>query len=231
MSETSELVTQIRARLAAAGSPQRAVQQQAYLKSTMPCHGVANPTVRAIVRGVLAEHPDLTREQWVEVIKTCWAQATHREECLAAIEVADARRKWAGTDLMGQYAHMARTGAWWDLVDPLASHLVGDVLRAHPEQAATIREWAVANDPWLRRVAILAQLGFGRDTDTELLRDVIVANLFDTEFGTGFFIRKAIGWALRTHARVDPAWVQAFVAEHDARLSTLSKREALKHLD
>lgn len=105
------------------------------------------------------------------------------------------------------------------------------MLRAHPEQAATIREWAVANDPWLRRVAILAQLGFGRDTDTELLRDVIVANLFDTEFGTGFFIRKAIGWALRTHARVDPAWVQAFVAEHDARLSTLSKREALKHLD
>ena len=46
---------------------------------------------------------------------------------------------------------MARTGAWWDLVDPLASHLVGDVLRAEPEQASRIRAWANADDPWLRR--------------------------------------------------------------------------------
>lgn len=37
-------------------------------------------------------------------------------------------------------------------------------------------------------------------------------------------------WALRQHARVDPEWVRAFVAEHEPRLSGLSRREAVKHL-
>jgi 3-methyladenine DNA glycosylase AlkD len=43
-----------------------------------------------------------------------------------------------------------------------------------------------------------------------------------------FFVRKAIGWALREYARVEPAWVIAFVDSHP--LSPLSRREALKHL-
>jgi 3-methyladenine DNA glycosylase AlkD len=52
----------------------------------------------------------------------------------------------------------------------------------------------------------------------------------DSLHGREFFVRKALGWALRQHARVDPDWVHAFVAEHEARLSGLSRREALKHL-
>lgn len=231
MDTAADLVQGIRTELAAAADRVRAVGQQAYLKSTMPCHGVPNPTVRMIVRAALRERPELTRDEWKVAIGLLWDTATHREESLAAIEVADAKRSWAGPDLMDRYEQMAVTGAWWDLVDPLASHLVGDVLRADPEQAERVRAWAVADDPWLRRVAILAQLKFGRETDTELLSDVIEANLFDTRFGTGFFIRKAIGWALREYARTDPAWVRAFIAEHSEGLSTLSRREALKHLE
>lgn len=230
MGAAQELIVAIRAGLAAAGNPERAAQQQAYLKSTMPCHGVPNPTVRMIVRNALAQQPELTREQWVAAIAGLWRGADHREECLAAIEVADARRAWAAGDLLDLYQEMAVTGAWWDLVDPLASHLVGDVLRREPDQADRIRDWARADDPWLRRVAILSQLRFGRQTDTELLAEVIGANFFDSKFGTGFFIRKAIGWALREYGRTDADWVRDFVAAHSADLSTLSRREALKHL-
>ncbi len=43
-----------------------------------------------------------------------------------------------------------------------------------------------------------------------------------------FFIRKAIGWALREAAHVGPGRVRQYVADHE--LSPLSRREALKHL-
>ena len=49
-------------------------------------------------------------------------------------------------------------------------------------------------------------------------------------YGREFFIRKGIGWALRDHARTDPAWVLAFVDAHGDHLSGLSRREALRHL-
>ena len=70
----------------------------------------------------------------------------------------------------------------------------------------------------------------GAGTDLALLSEVVEANLEGSRFESQFFVRKAIGWALRQHARVDPDWVLAFVAGHGDRLSGLSRREALKHV-
>jgi 3-methyladenine DNA glycosylase AlkD len=88
-----------------------------------------------------------------------------------------------------------------------------------------MRTWSTDTDRWRRRVSIICQLGSKDATDLELLRDTIEANISDQDF----FLRKAIGWALRQHARVDAAWVRAFVDSHP-ELSPLSRREALKHL-
>ncbi len=93
-----------------------------------------------------------------------------------------------------------------------------------------VRQWAVDDDLWLRRTAMICQLHRKDDTDVDLLREVLEANLEDSRYGREFFVRKALGWALRQHARVDPDWVRAFVAEHEDDLSGLSRREALKHL-
>lgn len=57
-----------------------------------------------------------------------------------------------------------------------------------------------------------------------MLAATIEPNLADGEF----FLRKAIGWALREYARVDPDWVRAYADGHE--LSPLSRREALKRL-
>ena len=68
-----------------------------------------------------------------------------------------------------------------------------------------IRQWSTDPDRWLRRSSIICQLGFKDRTDVDLLAEVITANLADREF----FVRKAIGWALRQYARTDPDWVRA----------------------
>jgi 3-methyladenine DNA glycosylase AlkD len=118
------------------------------------------------------------------------------------------------------------TGAWWDLVDEL-TRPVGAVLRAvGPPAASVVRAWSTDDDLWLRRAAILCQLGARAGTDRVLLADCIAPNLADREF----FIRKAIGWALRDLARTDPVWVAAYVRAAGDRLSPLSRREATKHL-
>ncbi|MEO0326451.1 MAG: DNA alkylation repair protein, partial [Myxococcota bacterium] len=85
--------------------------------------------------------------------------------------------------------------------------------------------WMRAEDRWLRRSAILAQLRAKERTDPALLTASIEAAMHDRDF----FLRKAIGWALRQYARTDPGWVRAFVDARPA-LSPLSRREALKHL-
>ncbi|HSJ20815.1 MAG TPA: DNA alkylation repair protein, partial [Nocardioidaceae bacterium] len=104
-------------------------------------------------------------------------------------------------------------------------------LRADPAAVTpVIRGWARDEDLWLRRTAVLAQLKSKADTDTALLDEVLVANLEGSRHGRDFFIRKAVGWALREYARTDPAWVRSFVDAHAGELSGLTRREALKHV-
>jgi len=92
--------------------------------------------------------------------------------------------------------------------------------------ASAMREWANGNDMWLRRSSIICQLPAKAQTDLALLYDCIGPSLDSPEF----FLRKAIGWALRQYARTDPAEVARYVAENEARLSPLSRREALRHI-
>jgi 3-methyladenine DNA glycosylase AlkD len=129
--------------------------------------------------------------------------------------------------MLSIYEELIVTGAWWDYVDTVGGHLIGDLLRAHPtEMATTMRAWSGDPSLWKRRTSIICQLDSGAATDETLLFDCITPNLPDREF----FIRKAIGWALRQYARVAPDAVRRYVAEHAAEMSALSRREAMKHL-
>ena len=127
---------------------------------------------------------------------------------------------------MPMLEEMVVTGAWWDLVDELAG-VIGDVLRRYPKPMRPLmRRWSTDSNMWKRRVSIICQLKFKRETDLELLYANIEPNLGDRDF----FIRKAIGWALRQYAWTDPAEVARYVHANEARLSGLSKREALKNI-
>ena len=119
-------------------------------------------------------------------------------------------------------------GAWWDFVDSLAIHLVGQVLLNQCDVTTPkVTAWIDDPDMWLRRSAVIGQIGHKDATDTDLLFGACEQRRHETEF----FIRKAIGWALRDYAKTDPAAVVAFVTKHRSGLSGLSFREATKHLD
>ena len=147
----------------------------------------------------------------------------------AALALARHRRAlaWRDRDCLHLARHLVVTGAWWDVVDETAAHVVGRALAAD-RQAVTpvLRAWAHDDDLWLRRTAVIAQNGHRGDTDTDLLLEAVEANLGDRSP----WLRKAIGWALRDYARHDPAWVRGAVDVWGDRLSGLSRREALKHL-
>jgi 3-methyladenine DNA glycosylase AlkD len=234
-----ELVTTIRRALAEAADPLSAGPMQAYMKSEMPYRGIPSPQLKALLRPLL-EHRPLDDKTWHDTVLALWDTAAFREERYAALAIARHRlhREHRQAHTIGLYEHLVRTGAWWDLVDG-TSHLVGEILVAHPaEVGPVIREWAVADDLWVRRSAIICQVGTRGACDQVLLAEAIETNLDGSTrntparspYGREFFIRKGIGWALRDHARSDADWVRAFVGRHADGLSGLSRREALKHL-
>ncbi|MET3952978.1 DNA alkylation repair protein [Arthrobacter sp. UYEF36] len=222
----AELISAIRSGLQAAADPARAAGAQAYLKSVMPSLGVRVPQVRRIVKAAARELPPGSLNDLQSTVLELWRGASWREERYAAIDLTGLNLARGELGMLPLYEEIIRSGAWWDLVDGLSHRLCG-LLQTHREDMSTVlRRWSTDADFWIRRAAITAQLGAKSATDPALLAAVIEPNLADSEF----FIRKAIGWALRDYAATDPDWVRNFAQRHGEALSSLSRREALRKL-
>ena len=216
------------AALREAADPVRAPQQQAYMKSEMPCLGVTVPQCRRIAATAFRLHPLPDAGEWERVILDLWRGAGYREERYAAVELLNLDRcsSWLEPARVAMIEELVVTGAWWDFVDAIASRAMGAMLAAHPQPVkALLWEWARDDDIWKRRTAILAQLRAKRATHAKLLADVIGPSIGESEL----FLRKGIGWALREYSKTAPDWVTEYVDRHP-ELSGLSRREALKHL-
>lgn len=199
------------------------------MKSEMAYHGVPMPLLRATCRSLFAGLTFPTPAAWTALVLSLWRGAQFREERYAAIELTGHRlaQGFQTPDAMPLYEELIVTGAWWDYVDVVASNRVGPILRDHPAlMKRKMLAWSKSHNLWKRRTSILCQLGFKAGTDRALLYACIEPSLDSTEF----FLRKAIGWALRQYAWADPAEVKRYVRKNRLRLSTLSTREALKNL-
>lgn len=220
MTAARRIAADLRAALRRAGDADRAAGQQAYMKSAMPFRGVRVPEVRRLAHGAAEEVASADEAR--RLARLLWDEAEYREERYLAMGLLGAPVAKGDLDSAALIEHMVRTGAWWDYTDDLAKR-VRELHEAHPVTAAElVRGWSADEDVWLRRLAILSQLGRGQATDRALLVEVIEPSLVDTDV----FARKAIGWALRDLARTDPRWVEQYVATHE--LSPLSRREALR---
>ena len=213
--------------MAAAADPKKAAGMQAYMKSAMPYYGINMPELRTIIRLVFdGEVMDCNR--WRATILELWRGAQRREERYVAQHLlgSSKHRDCLTPADMPMLEEMVVTGAWWDHVDEVAT-AIGELLRKFPKPMRPLmRKWSADANLWKRRVSIICQLRFKRDTDLDLLYANIEPNLGDRDF----FIRKAIGWSLRQYAWTDPQEVARYVRANEARLSGLSKREALKNI-
>ncbi|MPZ99471.1 MAG: DNA alkylation repair protein [Dehalococcoidia bacterium] len=229
MTAVDDLVRMVREGLAAAADAERAAGTQAYMKSSMPYRGVPAAQQKRIFRAAFDAVPLDGCDEWRTAVLELWRNATYREERYGAIALLEHRRHrdCRTRAALPLFEELIVTGAWWDYVDTIASHSLGELLRRDRKwTTARMREWSRSSDLWKRRSAILCQLGARDAIDLDLLYDCIEPNLDDRDF----FIRKAIGWALRQHAWTDSDEVVRYVEANRERLSPLSKREALKNV-
>jgi 3-methyladenine DNA glycosylase AlkD len=223
------LLTSLRKALRQAADPLKAPGMQAYMKSVMPYHGVPTPTLRRLCKEIFADIEFPTALHWQAQVLDLWRGARYREERYAAMHLAGHQRarSFQTPSAMKIYEELIVDGAWWDYVDDIASHRVGPILRDYPApMRRKLLSWSRSSNMWKRRTAIICQLGFKADTDLELLYACIEPSLESREF----FLRKAIGWALRQYAWTDPVEVKRYVRLNRHRLSALSCREALKNV-
>lgn len=216
----------IRKRFAALANASNARAMAAYMKTDMPFYGIKKPDRVPVLREMDRMFPIHTRDDYKQAIESLWS-LSHREEKYAAIHVAVKHKQFIVPMMLPLYRRMIVEGGWWDLVDDIAIRLVGTLAMKHRElMNPKLDRWIEDNNMWIRRSAIICHVKHKEHTDHERLFRYCRNRAHEKEF----FIRKAIGWALREYAHTAPSRVRAFLARHRASLSGLSFREAARHL-
>jgi 3-methyladenine DNA glycosylase AlkD len=218
-----DLVDRLRDQLATVADPERAKAMAAYMRNQFPFLGIPSPKLKQVLRA--AGPGRLGQADLTAVVRKLW-QLPEREYQYAACWMLNRSVKGCGPDFIDVTHDLIVTKPWWDTVDTLASHTVGALVHKHPQLVTRMDQWIGSDNIWLARTAILHQLGYKEATDTDRLFRYTLIKADHPDF----FMRKAIGWALRQYAWVAPEAVRAFVLTNDAKFSGLTKREALKHL-
>jgi 3-methyladenine DNA glycosylase AlkD len=210
---------------AAAADPERAASAAAYMRDAFPFLGIMTPARRKLSREVLAGTPRPDEADCTAIALRCWALPEREYRYFAVDYLRRHVGRSCSAGFLPTVRHLITTDSWWDTVDPLAAHVVGPLVAADPALPALMDRWIEDDDLWVARTALLHQLTYKSATDPDRLFGYCLRQAAHPDF----FIRKAIGWALREYAYTDPDAVYEFVESARDRLSPLSVREALKH--
>ena len=217
-------VKEIRAIFATNKNATVAKGAKAYLLHQFEFYGIKTPIRRKLCKEFYKANPISTHKELIALIKDCFA-TPQREMHYFAIELLGYHKKLWSKQTIPLMEWMITHHSWWDSVDSTNSHVIGKFFLQFPEYIKpTTSKWNKSSNKWLQRMSILFQLMYKDKTDTQLLAKYIENCAMEEDF----FIRKAIGWALRAYAYTDANWVKEFIKTHP-HLSNLSKREALKH--
>ena len=197
---------------------------KAYLLNQFEFYGIKTPLRRSLCKAFYKTHPIKNHDELATIVKESFEQP-QRELHYFAIELVGHHKKLWSKKTLPLIEWMITHNSWWDSVDSTNTHVISKFFIQFPEFIPTYtNKWNQSSNKWLQRMSILFQLTYKKNTNTELLATYIEHCINEEDF----FIRKAIGWALRAYTYQDVKWVKAFVKAHP-NLSPLSKREALKH--
>jgi len=197
---------------------------KAYLLNQFEFYGIKTPLRRILCKAFYKTHPIKDHDELSLIVKECLEQP-QRELHYFAIELVGYHKKLWSKKTLPLIEWMITHNSWWDSVDSTNTHVISKFFIQFPEYIPSYTsKWNKSTNKWLQRMSLLFQLTYKKNTNTELLAAYIEHCIHEQDF----FIRKAIGWALRAYTYQDVNWVKAFVKAHP-NLSPLSKREALKH--
>ncbi|MDX8431745.1 MAG: DNA alkylation repair protein [Candidatus Algichlamydia australiensis] len=198
---------------------------EAYLKNHFPFYGIKKPLRAILMKETCRKFPIKTQTDLFKIIKTLWGEKK-RELHYAAIDIADHNHKLFDQNALGIFEELLRKNSWWDTVDRISSTHIGPLSLKFPKLNCEIDRWILDKNMWIRRSAIIYQLKHKEKTDEQRLFSHCKSCMHEQEF----FIRKAIGWALRQYSKTNPESVKKFIHKFREKLSPLSLKEASKYL-
>ncbi len=209
--------------------PEKAAQMAAYHKAPRAYLGIANPQIDTLVAQWRAARDVAGR---VVLARALWDSDIHEARIAAAKLLTQARIRPDD----GAWALIA---SWVPGFDgwAVADHamIAGQKrLIADPARLDQVESWLDHLNMWTRRAALVGTLPWTKMTHPKPAdlgrRERILGWASRLTAESDWFIQKAVAWWLHDLSKRDAPRVQAFLAEHGARMKPFARREVRRLL-
>ncbi len=203
-----------------------AVHMSAYMKNRFLFFGIKTPERRKLTLKWWKKFPIASEVELLNIANELW-NLEQREFHYVGSDTLKKYKSMLTPSALNTLKRLVINNSWWDTVDTLAAHPIGQIILNFSETGQIMDTWIEDDNMWVRRAAILHQLQFKIKTNENRLFYYCEKCMDEKEF----FIRKAIGWALRQYSYINPETVLRFVHQNERGLSLISKKEALKKIN
>ena len=202
---------------------ENAIAMSKYMRNMFVFYGLPTPKRKKVYNDFIKLEKKNKVIDW-EFLDKCY-EDEHREFQYLVYDYLLAMKQYVSFEDITKIKKYIITKSWWDTIDFLCK-IIGDVGLRDIRVKDLMINWSKAENIWLKRTAIEHQLGLKEETDTELLKKIVINNFGSNEF----FINKAIGWALRDYSKTNPKFVKDFLNKYKDKMNSLSIKEASKYI-
>ncbi len=202
-----------------------AVKQSQYMRNRFPFIGLMKDQQTKYWKEYQEEFGKIELDQAVDFAKECIKYPEREMWYIATSSLIKHKKKLKAQDLEFINEYIVKSD-WWDVVDIVSSNVLGTMCKNFPELRNEVNSWIENDNFWPRRAAIIYQLTYRNETNEEILYQHVLKTCHEKEF----FIRKAIGWALREYSKHNKSSVKNFIEQNSNKLSKLSITEGSKYL-
>jgi 3-methyladenine DNA glycosylase AlkD len=207
-------------------NPENAFAMAKYMRNNFSFFGIKTEKRRHLSKEIWKKNKLEVAENAREIALELYSKPQREfHYCAIEILIKELKGNYKKEDIQ-LIEKLITSNTWWDSVDTISKYVLGEYLLEFPMEAKnTVERFSKSANMWLNRSAILFQLNYKQKTDFDLLK--VECNKHKTS--KDFFIQKAIGWALREYAKINPEAVKYFVVNNN--LMPLSTKEALKNIN
>lgn len=175
---------------------ENAIKMSQYMKNQFLFYGIVAPQRKNLYKEFLKQEKRTRTIDWL-FLDLCFLD-DHREFQYLVYDYLLALKKYLTYEDILTIQKYIQTKSWWDTVD-IFSKIIGYIGLHDIRVGQLMIQWSTNPDMWLRRVAIIHQLGYKDKTSTDILKIIIINNLGSHDF----FTNKAIGWSLRDFSKTN----------------------------
>ena len=202
---------------------ENAIKMSQYMKNQFLFYGIVAPQRKNLYKEFLKQEKRTRTIDWL-FLDLCFLD-DHREFQYLVYDYLLALKKYLTYEDILTIQKYIQSKSWWDTVD-IFSKIIGYIGLHDIRVGQLMIQWSTNPDMWLRRVAIIHQLGYKDKTSTDILKIIIINNLGSHDF----FTNKAIGWSLRDFSKTNPQWVKTFIEQYKKQMNKLSIKEVSHYI-